>query len=189
MTSHREQILAALHARLSALPATALRGEVLPERVPKEGLLILRDGEVKTAGGSVVAYERWREKQDRQILDEIEDYNRVDCISTEELRDWLFGIRPIGPWPTLAPDAGDKEVEEDADTQSLRNMLAGSGLPEARQDMLFNLGVFHSREVKPAQWAVFDSAAKDEDELLDDLDALGGLEASVPTAMHKAQYG
>ena len=45
MTTLRETILAALHARLSALPATALRGEVLPERVPAEGLLILRDGE------------------------------------------------------------------------------------------------------------------------------------------------
>jgi len=45
MPTPRETILAALHARLSALPATALRGEVLPERVPTEGLLILRDGE------------------------------------------------------------------------------------------------------------------------------------------------
>ena len=45
MPTPRETILAALHARLSALPATALRGEVLPERVPAEGLLILRDGE------------------------------------------------------------------------------------------------------------------------------------------------
>jgi len=45
MPSPRETILAALHARLSALPATALRGEVLPERLPAEGLLILRDGE------------------------------------------------------------------------------------------------------------------------------------------------
>jgi hypothetical protein len=43
--SPRETILAALHARLSALPATVLRGEVLPERVPTVGLLILRDGE------------------------------------------------------------------------------------------------------------------------------------------------
>ena len=136
-----------------------------------------RDGEVKTAGGSVVAYERWRETQEQSILDEIEDYNRVDCISTEELRDWLIGIRPIGPWPIIAQDAGDKEVEEDADTLALRNMLAESGLPQERQDMLFNLGVFHSREVKPAQWAVFDSAAKDEDDLLDDLDALAGLVA------------
>ena len=45
MPTPRETILAALHARLSALPATALRGDVLPERVPAEGLLILRDGE------------------------------------------------------------------------------------------------------------------------------------------------
>jgi hypothetical protein len=45
MLTHRESILTALHARLSALPATALRGEVLPERIPAEGLLILRDGE------------------------------------------------------------------------------------------------------------------------------------------------
>jgi hypothetical protein len=30
---------------LSALPATTLRGDVLPERVPAAGLLILRDGE------------------------------------------------------------------------------------------------------------------------------------------------
>jgi len=45
MPTPRETILAALHARLSALPATAVRGEVLPERVPAGGLLILRDGE------------------------------------------------------------------------------------------------------------------------------------------------
>lgn len=136
-----------------------------------------RDGEVKTAGGSVVAYERWRETGEQQILDEIEDYNRVDCISTEELRDWLVGIRPRGPWPSLGQDAGIKEAEEDADTQELRSALSASDLPDDRQEMLFNLGLFHKREAKPAQWAVFDSASKDEDELIDDLDALAGLEA------------
>ena len=45
MPTPRETILAALHARLLTLPATALRGDVLPERVPAEGLLILRDGD------------------------------------------------------------------------------------------------------------------------------------------------
>ena len=45
MPTLRETILAALHARLLTLPATALRGEALPERVPASGLLILRDGE------------------------------------------------------------------------------------------------------------------------------------------------
>lgn len=45
MPSTRETILTALVARLSALPATTLRGEVLPERIPAAGLLILRDGD------------------------------------------------------------------------------------------------------------------------------------------------
>jgi len=51
MPTPRETILTALHARLSALPATALRGDVLPERVPAAGLLILRDGEPQHAAG------------------------------------------------------------------------------------------------------------------------------------------
>ena len=45
MPTQREAILVALHGLLKTLPATALRGEVLPERVPAAGLLILRDGE------------------------------------------------------------------------------------------------------------------------------------------------
>jgi hypothetical protein len=44
MTS-RETILVALYGLLQTLPATALRGDVLPERVPATGLIILRDGE------------------------------------------------------------------------------------------------------------------------------------------------
>lgn len=139
-----------------------------------------RDGEVKTAGGSVVAYEAWRETGDQQILDEIEDYNRIDCISTEELRDWLVSIRPVAPWPVLAIDAGDEEAEEDSDAQALRAMLATTDLPQDRQEMLFNLGLFHKREAKPAQWAVFESAGKEEGDLIDDLDALAGLEATGP---------
>ncbi len=140
----------------------------------------VREGEVKTAGGSVVAYERWRETGEQQILDEIEDYNRIDCVSTEELRDWLVGIRPAGPWPTLAPDAGPKEAEEDADAQPLRTALAASDLPEDRQALLFNLGQFHKREAKPAWWAIFDSLGKEDEDLIDDLDTLGGLTALGP---------
>ncbi len=139
-----------------------------------------RDGEVKSAGASVVAYERWRETGDQQILDEIEDYNRIDCISTEELRDWLVSVRPAARWPTLGEDAATKQAHEDSDTQALRATLVKAGLPEHRQEMLFNLGLFHKREAKPAKWAVFDSVGKDEDDLVDDLDALAGLEATGP---------
>ncbi len=142
---------------------------------------LIRDGEVKTAGGSVVAYEKWIETGEQQILDEIEDYNRVDCVSTEDLRDWLVGIRSDGAWPSFGEDAGDKELEEDEEAEALRAMLTASGLSETRQDMLFDLGMFHGREVKPAWWAIFDSLGKEEDELIDDLDALVGLEAMGPS--------
>lgn len=43
--TRRETVLRALFAGLQSLDAMVLRGEVLPERVPREGLLILRDGD------------------------------------------------------------------------------------------------------------------------------------------------
>src|SRR3546814_16651076 len=118
------------------------------------------------------------------LLDEIEAYNRIDCISSAELRDWLVSIRPTAPWPELAPDASDKEVEEDADTQALRATLKESGLPMDRQDMLYNLGLFHKRAAKPAKCAIFDSFGKDEAHLKDDSAALegrAGVEAEPKT--------
>ena len=45
MSSTREAILQALHTLLQTQSAPVLRGEVLPERVPTAGLLILRDGD------------------------------------------------------------------------------------------------------------------------------------------------
>ena len=45
MTTKREQVLEALFLGLQSLDSTALRGEVLPERVPAHGLVTLRDGE------------------------------------------------------------------------------------------------------------------------------------------------
>ena len=45
MPTTRETILAALQARLQTLAATVLRDEVLPERIPPTGLIILRDGQ------------------------------------------------------------------------------------------------------------------------------------------------
>ena len=44
MPSTRETVLSALNARLQTLSAPVLRGEVLPERIPATGLIILRDG-------------------------------------------------------------------------------------------------------------------------------------------------
>ena len=45
MPTTRELVLAALHARLQPLAALTLRDEMLPERIPAAGLIILRDGQ------------------------------------------------------------------------------------------------------------------------------------------------
>ena len=45
MPTTRKTVLAALHARLQPLAALTMRDEVLPERIPTTGLIILRDGQ------------------------------------------------------------------------------------------------------------------------------------------------
>lgn len=141
-----------------------------------------RTGEVKTAGGSVVAYENWRETEDATILDEIEDYNRLDCISTEELRNWLVSVRPDAPWPVPAPEQDAHHDLVDQAAEDLRTRLLTADLPEGRGQLLFDLAEFHRREKKPAAWSVFDAAAKTSDELCEDPDCLGGLVAVGPQA-------
>ena len=89
-----------------------------------------RDGDVATAGASVVFYEKWRETADATLLDRIHDYNRTDCVSTQLLRDWLVAeVRPAAmPWPVLGdvPEAGPlSNVDgEDAELEALRARLA-----------------------------------------------------------------
>ena len=145
-----------------------------------------REGEVKTAGGSVVAYEAWRETRDSDILAEIEDYNRLDCVSTQELCDWLVTHRPDAPWPEAAPEQEEQFDERAAEAEALRTQLMQADLPEGRGALLFDLAQFHAREAKPAAWAVFDAAAKLSDELCDDMDCLGGLTATGPIEKEKS---
>ena len=134
-----------------------------------------REGEVVTAGGSIVAYEKWRESGDEGILAEIEEYNRLDCISLEQLRNWLLRIRPDGPWLEIGQGETEKSEKQQVENDELADFLEASDLPQNRRQMLYDLAVFHWRESKPQAWAVFDSAAKDFEDLSDDMDCLAGL--------------
>lgn len=148
-----------------------------------------RTGEVKTAGGSVVAYEAWRNSDDQTILDEIQDYNRIDCVSTEKLRDWLIGIRPEGrAWFPLGEAETEKSAAQDEALQELADRLATADLNEDRRNLLFDLGVFHAREKKPAAWSVFDAATKSFEDLSDDLECLAGLRALSPQEAVKSSW-
>lgn len=144
-----------------------------------------RAADVATAGASVVFYEEWRQTGDQALLDEIHDYNRTDCISTQLLRDWLVGdVRPAEmPWPrlgTVAEGGSLSNVEaEDAEVEALRARLAPvrARLGDRAADLLIDLSQFHKREDKPTWWAIFDRLAQESEELLDDLECIQGLEA------------
>lgn len=146
-----------------------------------------REGEVATAGASVVAYEEWRRTGRQEILDEIRDYNRTDCISTKLLRDWLVSeVRPDGLYPTFGdapgPLADEKVSNEEAEDEALRARLhpVADRLGEDVATLLLDLSRFHQREDKPSYWAIFDRLGQDSEDLLDDLECLQGLEAIGP---------
>ena len=144
-----------------------------------------RASDVATAGASVVFYEEWLQTQQQSLLDEIEAYNRTDCISTQLLRDWLVSdVRPAAmPWPALGivPEGGtlSNVGVEDEELDALRARLkpVSERLGERVAELLLDLSQFHKREDKPTWWANFDRLAQESEELLDDLECIQGLEA------------
>jgi predicted RecB family nuclease len=144
-----------------------------------------RTGEVKTAGGSVVAYENWRESKDPKILEEIRDYNKIDCISTQKLRDWLISsVRPADvSWRRVGAEisigtfdldgVNRKQAAADILRQKLRPVRDRNG--DRVADLLFDLVYFHARERKPAWWSVFDKMGAETEVIIEDLECLGGL--------------
>ncbi len=78
-----------------------------------------RDGQVATAGDSIVVYNLWRESRDQQLLNDIADYNRIDCQSTRGLRDWLITLR-LDEIPWFAGKTKPVDAEEVAPTSAAR---------------------------------------------------------------------
>ena len=162
-----------------------------------------REESVSDAEGSVVAYERWLcsgetpETREQHLLDEIVEYNRVDCTSTWMLREWLEGQREnwertFGePLPRPSPrETKASEQLEDATsaTEDLRRRLTEDipDEPEHRSDaqqatwLLAQLLGYHRREDKVEWWRYFGQLEMTHEELEDDAYALGPLRSRGP---------
>ncbi|HXP94250.1 MAG TPA: TM0106 family RecB-like putative nuclease [Candidatus Binatia bacterium] len=129
-----------------------------------------REASVKDAIGSVIWYERWRESGAPELLSEIEAYNRDDCFSTLELRDWLLRLRPVDlPW-RMPPEAIEAMKPEDEELIALREQLRSAAQPPAAY-----LVDYHRREAKPDWWAYFARCESTPQELVDVPEAIGDL--------------
>ena len=154
---------------------------------------------VREGGGSIVAYENWLESDDARILEEIRDYNRDDCDSTESLYRWLretmrpeaeaehgvdFSALVDSPKDEYPPPAWLAEIE--ALIGRLHDGLsadpADDHADQAERRLLGHLLLYHYREAKPQYWSWFDLRAKTADELVDEPEAVGllTLDTSVP---------
>jgi len=142
-----------------------------------------RTGEVKTAGESMVVYQRWQRTQDPGLLDRIADYNQADCLSARQLRQWLLKLRPDNiPWfMGEAEELDEKRIRQQQEAESLRisleDRLQDEGLAESDRvrELISHLLEFHRREMKPEWWAMFDRRDRTEEELIEDPECLGGL--------------
>jgi len=151
-----------------------------------------REGEVTNAGASIIYFENWKATGDRKYLDDIAAYNEDDVRSTMELHKWLLGLRPTGlPW-TGQDVSAEAEVNDgqtpnailrEQELQRYRQLLLGNAevgdedqTPEYRlNELVFHLMDFHRREDKPAWWDFFQRTEKNDAELIEDPEAIGGL--------------
>ena len=166
-----------------------------------------RDGAVSKALDSVAYYDHWlasgeaRNWQASPLLQAIRDYNRDDCESTWQLTRWLRERQYEAGIGWLSPGAGEGEAPENivelqpSPRQELaQELLAQIPIYEERhthdgqrwqtQEMLGHLVEFHHREEKPLWWATFDRHAMTEQELVEDLDCLGGLRRELDKPVH-----
>lgn len=155
-----------------------------------------REGDVQTAGASVVFYEKWLDTQDgpdwqtSKILNDIREYNRVDCDSTWQLAEWLWSVQqenniewvpPLKNSATETPDETNKPAPQTAGALA-QEILAE--IPEDRsdnpehwriQELLAFFLEFHRREKKPVWWAFYERQTKSDEELMDDPECIAWL--------------
>ncbi len=152
-----------------------------------------RSGDVQSASASIVFYEKWKETGDKNLLEKIRAYNLDDVRSTYELRQWLIILRPEDlAWANEVQEA-EKEQGSDPDATAMtehekrienyRKQLV-EPLPEDRSEwganeqlleLTWQLLDFYRREDKPQWWAMFSRMEMGEEDLIEDIECIGGL--------------
>jgi uncharacterized protein len=135
-----------------------------------------RHAEVQDGGTSIVMFERWMQTGEPELLAQIDEYNREDCIATLLLRDWLLELREeavakFGPFPPLVEEEPRPTPERKAARAALQRELLDAG-----HDVAAHLLDYHDRERKPVWWWFFERLEMTSDELVEDAESISGLE-------------
>jgi len=127
-----------------------------------------------------------------ELLKTVESYNKEDCLSARQLRDWLEERRSeteqkLGrAIPRPAPRSGEakEDLAEQLERVELTSKLLLNGLPPDRSEwtaehdsrwLLAQMLEWHRREEKSMWWEYFRLCDLSDAELIEDKSALGGL--------------
>jgi uncharacterized protein len=135
-------------------------------------------GDVTEALSSVLAYETWLVDNDNAALDSIAAYNKDDVDSTRDLHIWLEERRDelATKHQTRFPRPNGTTVEETEPSEAERaELVLAQRLVDGGEPLLAGLVGWHRREARPAWWDVYRLEDLDEDELINDATAIGGL--------------
>ena len=136
-----------------------------------------RETEVTSGSDSVDQFLEWKakhnRKEDKDILHQIEDYNKDDCKSTKLLLDWLHTIKPENinfriP-DELKPLVQESHIEY---KETKKNILSTKSEKVQVRELVADVLEFHKREEKSEWWLYFERGIKDYQELIDDMDAI-----------------
>ncbi len=154
-----------------------------------------------SGGDSIVEFEKWLASRAAgmpltEILEDIEQYNRFDCVSTEHLLAWLWALRVDAPLvapreiePPKPPSAKRAQflAELGAVLERLKTPFPADTVAENAPDLhereraawlLSDLLQYNERERRPPWWEFFDlcaAFADDPDVAVDHAAAIGGL--------------
>jgi len=233
------QKLSQRHATREDEVATILREEVLVDlfRVVRQALVVGQpsysikkieeyygkrgDGSgIKAGDESILWFEEWRAlrfdpaRRDDRILDDLETYNKYDCVSTFGLREWLLSLRAAAAAkfgcqipPYLGKPIDAEAIRKDPKYADLMRRLDAEipedfdiavGDPQLdRVRLLFlarHMLEYHYREERPVWWQFHDRCAtyqEDPNLLIDDAETIVGVEwdGSAPVRSSIAYTG
>jgi uncharacterized protein len=145
-----------------------------------------RAASVKSGDDAVIAFERFLATGDESLLADIEAYNEEDCRATQGLRDWLleqkeqaeseYGTAIPFRTPPELREISEESAEVRSDTERLRDALLTGAEEGEERWLMAQLLEYHRREARPAWWFYFRRFEMDDDQLIEDGEAIAGLE-------------
>ena len=135
-----------------------------------------RSGDIKKGDISEEYYIQWIETKKQNLLDEIEEYNKQDCVSTFKLRNWLLKIKPADTkW--FVPEKEQMELRPfEENLLDYQKKFNASKLSDNRiVKLLSDVIGFYNREQKPQWRQFFDRKDLSDEELIDDRECIGNM--------------